>query len=156
MKSLVVQIFHRNPLLARVGSAFLLLSVILLVMIPFNETTVLGINSLIKPFKFATSIWLYMWTMAYLMHYFQNERINKRLTYLIVITMLYEQAVITVQALRGTLSHFNQDTALEGILFGLMGIMITAMTLYSLYAVLKFRKQKGPMSLTKAQKESII
>ncbi|MEM6344355.1 MAG: hypothetical protein AAF927_10770 [Bacteroidota bacterium] len=156
MKSLLSQIFRRNPLLAWFGSGFFLLSAILLLLIPFNETTVLGINSLVKPLKFAVSIGIYAWTMAYLLHYFQSKRLVRNFNILIVVTMLFEQAVITVQAFRGTLSHFNQDSPLENILFGLMGLFISALTLYTLFAAFRFRKQSGPLNLTQAQKEGIF
>jgi len=150
--SIVQHIFRRNRTLAVLGLVLFLLSVILALTIPFHETKILGINALIKPLKFSISLWIFCWTMALLLYYFQDKVSVKRLTVLIVVTVLYEQAVITVQALRGTLSHFNKQTPFEGILFMLMGVMITAMTLYILWATLKFGRQKDdlPKSLKSA------
>lgn len=52
--------------------------------------------------------------------------------------MAVEQAAIFVQASRGTSSHYNASSALNGILFGLMGLFIlmnTLMTVWALYLV---------------------
>ena len=42
--------------------------------------------------------------------------------------MLYENGVITIQAFRGKLSHFNQTEVIGGILYALMGVMIVWLT----------------------------
>ncbi|MEL6719424.1 MAG: hypothetical protein AAFP82_11970 [Bacteroidota bacterium] len=152
--SFIKDIFARNAALAWTGMGFLVLSLVLSIWIPYNEVEVLGINSLIKPLKFSISIWIFCWTTAYIIHYFNDKRIVKRLTVLIILTMLYEQAVITIQAMRGTLSHFNTETPLEGLLFSLMGVFITAMTLYFLYANFKFWRQDD--TLTPVVKSSIF
>lgn len=146
---LIKELFSRNRTLAQLGTFFLLLSIILIVMIPGNIEEILGVNSLIKPLKFSLSLWIYSWTMAYLIYYFKNEKIVKRLTFLIVFVMLYEQLIITVQAFRGTLSHFNTDTLFEIMLFNLMGVFITIVTGYTLYAALKFRKQEDTIPIAK-------
>ena len=62
-------IYQRNSLLANLGTAGLLLAIILIFYSFFNEEIVLGINSMYKPIKFALSIWIYAWTMAFLLFY---------------------------------------------------------------------------------------
>lgn len=140
--NLVKEIFYRNKPLAWLGTGFLLLSVVLLALIPINTKVVLGLNSLIKPLKFAVSLWIYCWTMAYIISYYKNEIIKKRLIFLIYLVMIYEQLVITVQAFRGSLSHFNIETTFEKVLFNMMGVLITIVTGYTLYFAIKFNKQK--------------
>jgi hypothetical protein len=152
--NILQQLDTKNPLLSRTGWGFAVLSGVLLLMIPFNTTEVLGINSLLKPLKFSLSIWIYSWTMAVLLDFFEDRRLVRRISVISVVVMVYEQAVITVQALRGTLSHFNQNSLLEGVLFGLMGLMITWITLEVLRAALLFRKQKD--SLHPALKSGIF
>jgi len=116
----ITSLFTRNKTLAYLGTGFLVLSIILMILIPFNTHVVLGLNSLVKPLKFSISLWIYSWTMAYIVSYFKNEIVKKRLIFLIVFVMLFEQIVITVQAFRGTLSHFNVSTPVEHFLFNLM------------------------------------
>lgn len=147
------ELFKRSKTLTWLGFFFLALSIVLVLWIPVNTQEVLGLNSIIKPLKFSISLWVYSWTMAYIVHYYKNEKIKKRLIFLIVFVMLFEQLVITVQAFRGTLSHFNTETTLEIILFNFMGVLIMVVTGYSLYAVIKFWKQED--SLPKTLKASI-
>ena len=49
--------------------------------------------------------------------------------------MAVEQAVIFGQAARGTTSHYNATSALNGLLFGLMGIFILVNTLMTVWAL---------------------
>lgn len=146
MISFVHSIFQKNRLLAIVGSVHLILSLILLLLIPFWETEVLGINSLIKPLKFAISIWMYCWSFALILHYLQNPKMVRRFSIVVAFTMLFEQGVITVQSFRGTLSHFNNSTIVESILFNLMGVFITVLTIYSLVIAIRLKRQKDSMN----------
>jgi hypothetical protein len=130
-----------NPLLVYTGIGFAVLSILLILFIPFNEIEVLGINSLIKPLKFSLSIWLYCWTMALLLSFFVDKSLVRRIAIIAVIVMVFEQLVITAQAFRGELSHFNETDTLGIVLFSLMGLMITWNTLEVLRGALKFRKQ---------------
>lgn len=123
------------------GILFFIISVTLVTVLPFYTEEVLGINALIKPLKFSISIWIYLWSMALLLPYVENKDLVRKFTWLSIFTMLFEQTVITVQALRGTLSHFNQSNIIEGILFGLMGIFITAITIYTVVLAFSFKKQ---------------
>jgi Na+-transporting NADH:ubiquinone oxidoreductase subunit NqrE len=63
------EILRRNALMTKMGTAFLILAVFLGLCASFNKIEVLGINAMIKPLKFALSIWIYAWTMAYLLYY---------------------------------------------------------------------------------------
>lgn len=123
------------------GLGFALFSIALLILIPFNSTEVLGINSLIKPLKFSLSIWLYYWTMALLLSFFVDKSLVRRIAIIGVIVMVFEQLVITAQAFRGQLSHFNETDLMGMVLFSLMGLMITWNTFEVWRGAVKFRKQ---------------
>jgi hypothetical protein len=97
---------------------------------------------MIKPLKFALSTWIYAWTMAYLLFYVNNQNRVKWYSILATIVMLYENGVITIQAFRGKLSHFNQTELLGGILYAIMGIMIVWLTTATLILSLRFIFQK--------------
>lgn len=140
--TLINEIYHRNKLLAQVGVIHLGLALLLGFYSFFNKELIMGINSMIKPIKFALSIWIYAWTMAMLLFYVNDKKKVRNLSILAVITMVYEQFAITLQAFRGQLSHFNNNTAFGGILYALMGIFIVALTVQTLRISITFIRQK--------------
>ncbi len=139
---LIKAIFERNKVLAYLGLSLFVISLCLIIYAPFNDAQILGINSMIKPIKFGLSTGIYAWTMAYLLHYVNNRKSVKLYTILAVATMVYENAVITVQAFRGQLSHFNINDPISGMLYGFMGIMITWLTTATLVIAIRFIRQK--------------
>ena len=140
---LLKELLHRNKILYYSGLVFLLLALVLGVYGFFNEVEVLGINSMIKPVKFGLSTGIYAWTMAYLLYYVNNQRAVKWYSILATVVMSYENGVITWQALRGQLSHFNREDLLSGILYALMGVMIVWLTFATLVIALRFIFQKN-------------
>jgi hypothetical protein len=124
------------------GSFFFILAIVLAIGAFFNTQEVLGINSFIKPLKFALSTSIYAYTFGYLFYYVENQKAVKRFSILAIIVMLYENGVIVVQALRGTRSHFNQYTIVGGILYAIMGIMIVWVTIATLVIAIRFIAQK--------------
>jgi len=139
---LIKEIFNRNPLLARMGLFFLSLAVFIGLYATVNDEQILGINSMIKPLKFALSTWAYAWTMAYLLFYVNKQNRVKWYSILATVVMLFENSVITIQAFRGKLSHFNQTELVGGILYAIMGIMIVWLTTATLVISLRFIFQK--------------
>ena len=137
----ISELYKRNKLLANLGTLFLALAMLLALYTPFNSVEVLGLNSMIKPIKFALSIWIYAWSMAYLLFYVNDQEKVAKYTILAIVTMVYEQAVITIQAFRGKISHFNQTEIVGGILYGLMGIMIVWLTTATLIIAIRFIRQ---------------
>ncbi len=138
----IKELKKRNSLLANAGSFFLIVAICLGIYACFNSTIVLGINSMIKPIKFALSTWIYSWTLAYLLYYVNNQNKVKWFSYLSVFVMLYENGVITIQAFQGKISHFNQSEIVGGILYALMGIFIVWLTTATLVLTLRFIFQK--------------
>jgi hypothetical protein len=124
------------------GAAHLILFFLLLFYFPFNNTVILGINSVIKPMKFALTICIYSWTMAIILSYFENQKKVKIYSWVAVVAMCFEQIAITSQALRGELSHFNNSNTYGFIVFQLMGVFILTLTLWTGYMAYIFIKQK--------------
>jgi hypothetical protein len=113
----------------------------------------------LKPLKFALSITAFAWTLGWLLAdlpaaaqrsvlllsggvalsmLVEQDRgggHGGHLYHCVALSMLVEQAVIFTQAARGTTSHYNASTPLNGILFGLMGIFIMVNTLMTVWAV---------------------
>ncbi len=88
---------------------------------------------MIKPMKFALSIWIYSWTMALILYYVNDIRKVKIYSLVAVIAMCFEQLAITFQAFNGELSHFNSTNSFGIILFALMGVFILTITLWTAY-----------------------
>lgn len=138
----VSELYKRNALLALLGTAHLIIALVLTIYLPFNQIEVLGLNSVIKPIKFALSIAIMSYTLSWLLYYLNDKRKVRNYTYITLFAMLFEQLAITFQALRGQQSHFNNSSALGVIIFALMGIFILTFTLWTAYMVFLFFKQK--------------
>ena len=139
---MVRDILNRNKILFWLGNSHFIIFMLLLGYSFFNETLVLGINSMIKPMKFALSIWVYSWTMALILHFVNDVRKVKIYAWAAVICFGFEQIAITLQAFRGELSHFNTSNTFGIILFSLMGVFILTITLWMGFIAYVFIKQK--------------
>ncbi len=140
---MIKEMLLRNKIFFWLGVSQLIIFVLLLGYFPFNNVVVLGINSLIKPIKFALSIWLYSWTMGLILNYVNDTRKVRIYSWIAVISMSFEQFAIISQALRGELSHFNRANIYGIILFALMGVFILTLTLWTAYITYVFIKQKS-------------
>jgi hypothetical protein len=106
----------------------------------FDSRTVTGLNVWFKPIKFAASLGIYMLTMAWYLHYMMAERPRaaRRVGTLIAVVMLIEYAAVFSQGARGVISHYNFATPYDGLVFGLMGILITLNTFFVVYVLYLF------------------
>lgn len=111
-----------------------------------DNTMIMGINAWIKPMKFALSIGIYSWTFGWLLGYSENDTFKRGVTWGVVITMTVEFVLIFVQAARGTSSHFNVYTALDGMIFTIMGIFILLNTLVNAYVLWVFLRGQVNLS----------
>lgn len=142
---MIRKILLRNKTLYWLGAIHFILFMGLLLYAPFNTMVVLGINSVIKPMKFALSIWVFSWTMALILHYVHAVHKVKNYSRAAAVAFGFEQLAITSQALRGELSHFNKTTPFNSILYALMGVFIVSITLWTAYMTYIFIKQKTCM-----------
>ena len=96
-----------------------------------DPRTILGVPAWLKPLKFFLSAGLYAWTLDRLLTFV--EPVKARLLERVNASCLgLELVLITLQAARGTTSHFNQSTLLDGLIFSLMGLGIAVVWLASL------------------------
>jgi hypothetical protein len=103
-----------------------------------------GISAWYKPFKFAISLGVYSWTMAWYCHYLPNFNLIL-FNWTIVVLWSFELIYIALQASKGQLSHYNLSTPVYTILYGLMAIAATVVTLYTAYIGFLFFKDDFPM-----------
>ncbi|MCA1850251.1 MAG: hypothetical protein LC672_04185, partial [Acidobacteria bacterium] len=114
---------RRDPLLFWVSAAHLLLVPLMLAVAPFDDRLVTGINPWIKPVKFALANALYMLTVGWLFHHLPaGGKARRRVSQLVALTITAETVLITLQAARGTTSHFNLTSLVNAGILGLMGL----------------------------------
>lgn len=143
------ELVSRNKLLAYVGLAHLILFIIFLGLSLVDIRTVLGINTWIKPMKFALSIWIYLWTLGWYLYYLPNSRRSvKVVSWGIALAMVIEIICIGLQAGRGVPSHFNNATIFDGIIFSVMGSFIMINTLFLVYVTVLFFLKKPDLPST--------
>ena len=144
-----LRVLHRvSPALSWTGWLNVGLAALALGLLPFDHRLVTGSLVWVKPLKFAFSITAFAWTLGWLLADLPApaQRAVRRIGWGVALAMVVEQAVIFTQAARGTTSHYNQSSALNGVLFGFMGLFIllnTVLTAWALYLAWRYRPH-GP------------
>lgn len=129
---MIKELFKNQRALMLTGFAHFLLFLVLIIVSQFDSQEILGIDRWIKPMKFAISIAIYLWTLAVFLNFVRGWKWAKNIiAYGSIVLMLGEIILITMQAARGTTSHFNISTAFDATVFKAMGIMIAVSTLLS-------------------------
>jgi hypothetical protein len=103
----------------------------------------------LKPAKFALSISIYAFTLAWIFSFLDSwprtRRVVGRIT---AFVMFLEMAIIALQAFRGTTSHFNGATPLDMALGITMGLAIVTQTLSTIaVAVALWRERFDDVAL---------
>ncbi|MDQ4122857.1 MAG: hypothetical protein M3209_15580 [Acidobacteriota bacterium] len=123
-----------QPALIFSGFAFAVLFFVLAIISFFDSTEILGINRWIKPMKFASSIAIYLWTLAVYLYFLNGFAKSKIVIAWGVIAMMSGEIIlILMQAARGTTSHFNVKTPFDNAVFAAMGLMILINSLLLIY-----------------------
>lgn len=116
---------------------------VFLLFILIDPRQLLGINVWIKPSKFALSIAIYTFSLACIMVYVRNKTVKRIISYGTVTAMYIEIILISFQAARGKMSHFNQETLFDILVYVLMGVAITLSTLFAVLLLIVLIKKKG-------------
>ncbi|WP_426060208.1 hypothetical protein [Hymenobacter sp. B1770] len=144
-----LRVLHRaNPALSWTGWLNVGLLLVALVLLPLDQRYVTGALVWVKPIKFCLSVIAFVWTLGWLLADLPGaaQRAVRRLSLGIAVSMMVEQVIIFTQATRGTSSHFNVTSVLDGVLFQVMGIFImlnTVLTVWAVYLVWRHRPH-GP------------
>lgn len=143
---MIVELFREHKPLMVAGVVSFAFFIFFSVLIFFDSTQVLGVNRWIKPVKFFVSIAIFLWTVAIYFRYLKDrERLSSFLTWGFILIFTVEMIVIVVQSARGKTSHFNVSTALDGLMYGIMGLTIVASTI--LTAIITFFYFKSEIAL---------
>lgn len=132
MLDFIQNIKARNEVLFYFGLVCITLSFVFLALTKFSNIQVYNVSAWFKPFKFALSIGLYAWTMAWYCYYLPS--LNIRLfNWAIIVLLGFEIIYIAFQAGKGQLSHYNLSTPIYAALYALMAFAATVVTIYSAY-----------------------
>jgi hypothetical protein len=102
----------------------------------WDERTVFGRSPWDKPLRFALSLGVYAITMAWAAQWLSNRTQIpgwRVASHAVLGALVFEMGWILVQAARGVDSHFNERTALEEWMFGLMGVGAALLSLAVLW-----------------------
>ncbi|MEO1049901.1 MAG: hypothetical protein AAFX87_04730 [Bacteroidota bacterium] len=144
MREFIENLYNRNELLFWFGAANLLFAIILIVVSRFSSLEVMGVNAWYKPIKFALSTCIFSWAMGWYIHYLGTGAGMKAYSWGVVILLGFEVIYIAIQAGRGMLSHYNVSTPFYGLMFNLMALAATAITLWTAYIGLLFFAKQFP------------
>ena len=123
---------RRDPLVA-VTALMAGLAVVFGAAMLLDPRTIEGAPGWLKPLKFAVSTGIYSATLAWMFRYLPDRpRLTRRVGLTTAVVFVIEVAIIALQATRGTISHFNTSTLVDGALFSVMGVAILVQTVAAL------------------------
>lgn len=130
MKTMLKTLWQTDARLTAVGLVMIGLLAATGVALLVDPREVMGAPAWMKPAKFAASIAIYTLTLAWVYTYLPEwTRTRRVVSWVTAVTLVLEIVIIDVQAWRGTTSHFNVGTLVDGVLFTIMGLAILAQTL---------------------------
>ncbi|HJR06073.1 MAG TPA: hypothetical protein VJ842_02155 [Pyrinomonadaceae bacterium] len=138
-RELMQEVYRRGPVLAVTGWLHIASLFVFICLAFFDGRTVTGVNPWIKPAKFAISIAIYQFTLAWLLHYLSHYRRTAAfIGWGTAFVFVGETICIVSQAARGVPSHFNISTAYDASVFATMGMLIIFNTLLVVITLLLF------------------
>jgi len=128
----------RNEVLYLFGLVNLITAFVLIALSFLKPMEFGGTNAWYKPIKFALSILVLSWALAWYTGYLGASSDMTIVNWIIVITLGFEVIYIAYKASQGQASHYNQSTPLNAAMFSLMAFAASIATLAIGYIGLKF------------------
>ncbi|MBX3000868.1 MAG: hypothetical protein KF893_20265 [Caldilineaceae bacterium] len=140
---LLTRAWRYSPLLTLAALANLALIPIFIVAAILDPRVITGALAWIKPLKFAISITIFCATFLWMLTFVRGHSwLVKVVTSIIGLGLLIEIALIAMQVVRGTASHFNTSSAFDTTVYSLMGSTITAVSVSTLLLGIWLIRQK--------------
>jgi nitrate reductase gamma subunit len=103
-----------------------------------------GAPAWLKPAKFAISIAIYCATLSWLLTLVRgHRRVVQTVGWLTGVALIAELALIDLQVLRGTTSHFNTSTPTDALILATMGALVALVFLAALATAGLLIRQRG-------------
>jgi hypothetical protein len=149
LKALVARLWRTDRPLTATGLLMLAALAASVVGLRLDPRMITGAPAWLKPAKFAISIAIYSFTLAWVFSYLPGWRKTRRsVGWTTAVVMVLELAIIDLQAWRGTTSHFNVGTPLDLTLFAVMGVGILVQTMTTIaVAVALWRQPFGDRAM---------
>lgn len=145
--------YKKQPLFWN-GIIMTVITVAILPLLFLDTRTLLGANVWIKPLKFTLSVGLYSMTTVWVMvKFLKGWKFNGKIQMALTITSFIEIVLITLQASRGEMSHFNITTVWNQIIFSIMGVSISIFWVLHLWMGYNIFKKE---SISRSIKESLV
>jgi hypothetical protein len=142
-RAVLDRLWQGSPPLTAVGVLMLGVALASAVWVFVDPRIITGAPAGLKPFKFAVSIAVYSLTLAWIFGYLSDwPRMRRIVGWTTAIVFVLEIVIIDAQAWRGTTSHFNVSTAVNLILFSIMGGAILLQTLISVMVAVALWRQR--------------
>jgi hypothetical protein len=125
----MTRLWRTSPPLTAIAVVMLVAFVLFVAGVFLDPRTITSAPAWLKPAKFAISTAIYSLTLAWVFRALPSwPRMRAIVGWTTAIVFAIEVAIIAAQAWRGTTSHFNVSTVLNGVLFGVMGTLIIVQT----------------------------
>jgi hypothetical protein len=121
----IQRLWRASRPLTAVGLGMLVVFVLTLAGLVVDPRVIGGAPAWLKPAKFAISTAIYAMAFAWIFTYLAAwPRLTRTVGAVTAAVMVIEVALISMQAARGTTSHFNIGTPFDAVTFGVMGAAI--------------------------------
>ena len=109
-----------------------------------DPTVLTGAPAWMKPAKFSFSIAVYLLTLRWILSYTRGHaRLLAVLSTVITVTLIAEIALVEMQVLRGTTSHFNESTDFDSAVYYAMGGIVSLVVIATIAAGVLALRQRG-------------
>ena len=145
IKTTVTNLWESDARLTAMGVMMIALLAVAGAGLVLDPREITGAPAWLKPAKFAASIGIYSLTLAWVFMYLREwPRTRRVVSWVTTVTLLLEIVIIDLQAWRGTTSHFNVGTLMDGVLFSVMGLAILVQTAAAVSVAVALWRQRFP------------
>lgn len=142
MKKIILKIKKRNAVLFWFGLLNIIITLYCISVALFTHKSVFGTNAFFKPLKYSFSSAIFLWSMSWILYYLSAINVRKISSWMIGLSVLFENIVMLIQAYRVVPSHYNHATTFDSLMYVLIIIFVLICTISLIYICILFFKQQ--------------